>query len=83
MRRFPSFAIATVLAAASIWAASASAQNSAQNRSFSRDGGSAWGDPWMNENDFDYNRQHWLPRNGAGRNRSVDRSNHYYGNRNK
>jgi len=28
-------------------------------------GPSASGDPWLNENDYDYNRRHWLPRNGA------------------
>lgn len=37
----------------------------AQNRPY-QNGGTTTGDSWMNENDFDYNRQHWTaPNNRA------------------
>ena len=40
--------------------------NYRQNRN-NQSGATAWGDPWLNENDFDYNRRHWLPGPGDTR----------------
>ena len=36
----------------------------AQSR-YDQNGPTATGDPWLNENDFDYNRRHWTPPNRA------------------
>jgi hypothetical protein len=52
--------------AAAIWLApGAQAQgnhvNSPAYRPAAQNGATATGDPWMNENDYDYNRRHWLP----------------------
>jgi hypothetical protein len=55
-------------------------RNYSQNRN-NQGGATAWGDPWLNENDFDYNRRHWLPGPGdTGRySGDYDRNQDRYG----
>ncbi|HYZ63399.1 MAG TPA: hypothetical protein VE650_13180 [Acetobacteraceae bacterium] len=46
-----------------------------RNRNYNRDEPTASGDPWLNENDFDYNQRHWLPpRNDRYGNSDRDRN---------
>ena len=80
MQRFLIPALAAAVVAGGTWLAPAPAsaqnygrtqnydrnQNYGQNRN-NQNGATAWGDPWMNENDFDYNRRHWLPGPGDRR----------------
>jgi len=59
-----------------------SQNNQRQNRNYNQNqnGATAWGDPWLNENDFDYNRRHWLPnRADEDRNRGYSGDNRYRG----
>lgn len=75
MQRFlmPTLAAAVIVAGAWLAPQPAAAQSSGQNRSYDQHGATAWGDPWLNENDFDYNRRHWLPsHNGRNWQRSED-----------
>src|SRR4051812_36883301 len=70
----PALAAAVVAGGAWLTPAPASAQNynNRNNQNYSQNrnnqgGATAWGDPWLNENDFDYNQRHWLPGPGDTR----------------
>ena len=80
MQRFliPTLAAAVVASAASF----APIQASAQNRTYNQNGGTATGNPWMNQNDFDYNQQHWTPPNNNGREGYHNRNQNAYGRNN-
>src|SRR4051812_18193375 len=93
----PALAAAVVAGGAWLAPTPASAQNYDQNYNRSQNynrnnqnysqrpnqgGATAWGDPWLNENDFDYNQQHWLPGPGdtrRGYSGDYDRNQDRYG----
>ena len=74
MQRFlvPAFAAVAIAGVAWLAPQPAAAQNPGQTRSYNQNGATAWGDPWLNENDFDYNRRHWLPSDNNRRNQSYN-----------
>lgn len=75
MQRFVPIAVAAVILTAGIALAPTSAQ--AQS-GYYRNDQTATGNSWMNENDYDYNRQHMTPPNRAtNRSQNYDKPNNY------
>jgi hypothetical protein len=93
MQRYVIPALAAAVVACGAWLApapaSAQTYNRNQNPTYSQNrnqgGATASGDPWLNENDFDYNQRHWLPGPGdtrQGYNRDDYRNQDRYGQNN-